>query len=173
MVVLRRTQKLAAALPLSPVSRVSAESTSALGDWYVNRLTVDRRPLLLLVSARGLLPMLIAAREVASLPARLPALVAARLRRLGVPPAVVQAEIASMQPVLVGPTADRSVVGIMVDFAKSIPYHLDPGAWDETTLPFVEAQLAETPCHASGRSEDVVFPERKAPELLLARWGAG
>jgi hypothetical protein len=171
MVVLRRTQKLAAALPISVPA--PPDSTTALGDWYVNRLTVDRRPLLLLASTRSLLPMLIPARDVASLPARLPDLVATRLRRLGIPLSVVQAEIASMRPVQVGATADRSVVGIMVDFAKSVPFHLDPGAWDDTTLPFVEAQLAETPCHASGRSEDVIFPDRKAPELLLARWGAG
>ena len=171
MVVLRRTQKLAAALPIS--TPVSADSTTALGDWYVNRLTVDKRPLLLLVSARSLLPLLIPARDVASLPDRLPDLVAARLRRLGIPPAVVHAEIASIRPVRVGPTADRSVVGIMVDFAKGVPFHLEVGAWDDTTLPFVEAQLAETPCHASGRFEDVIFPDRKAPELLLARWGAG
>jgi len=171
MVVLRRTQKLAAVLPIS--TPVSADSTTALGDCYVNRLTIHRRPLLLLVSARSLLPMLTPAREVASLPDRLPQLVATRLRRLGIPPSVVQAEVGSMRPVLVGPTADRSVVGIMVDFAKGVPFHLDPGAWDDTTLPSVEAQLAETPCHASGRFEDVIFPERKAPELLLARWGAG
>ena len=171
MVVLRRTQKLAAALPIS--TPLSADSTTALGDWYVNRLTVDKRPLLLLVSERSLLPLLIPARDVASLPDRLPDLVAARLRRLGIPPSVVHAEIASMRPVRVGPTANRSVVGIMVDFAKGVPFHLEVGAWDDTTLPFVEAQLAETPCHAGGRFEDVIFPDRKAPELLLARWGAG
>lgn len=171
MVVLRRTQKLAKALPVS--APASAESTTALGDWYVNRLTVDRRPLLLLVSARGLLPMLLPAREVSGLPERLPEVVATRLRRLGVDPAVASAEVAAMRPVLVAPTVDRSVVGIMVDFAKSVPFALRRGAWDETTLPFAEARLAETPCHASGRSEDVVFPDRTAPELLLARWGAG
>ena len=78
-----------------------------------------------------------------------------------------------MPPVEVDATIDRSVVGIMVDFAKSVPYHLEPGAWDESTLVFVEARLAETPCHAGRRFEDVVFPDRKAPQLLLARWGAG
>jgi hypothetical protein len=171
MVVLRRTQKLAKALSLS--ASASAQSETALGDWYVNRLTVDRRPLLLLVSARGLLPMLIPAREVSTLPDRLPDVVGKRLRRLGVDPAIVSAEVAAMQPVAVAPTVDRSVVGIMVDFAKSVPFHLEPGAWDETTLPFVEGRLAETPCHATRPFEEVVFPERKAPELLLARWGAG
>jgi len=168
MVVLRRTQKLSSALPAS--ASPSARSDTALGDWYVKRLTVDRRPLLLLVSANGLLPMLIPAREVSRLPARLAELVAARLRRLGVAPTIASAEVASMTPVVVAPTADRSVVGIMVDFAKAVPFYLK-GNWDESTLPLVEARLAETPCHAGRRFEDVVFPARHAPERLLARWG--
>src|SRR3972149_6891191 len=53
MVVLRATQKLAKVLP--PSADAAAESDTALGDWYVNRLIVDRQPLLLLVSARSLL----------------------------------------------------------------------------------------------------------------------
>jgi hypothetical protein len=171
MVVLRRTRKLERLLPLSATR--APQSDAALGDWYVNRLTVDRRPLLLLVSSHGLLPALVSARDVRSLPDRLPDIVSLRLRRLAVAPSLVSAEVAAMEPVVVGPTVDRSVIGIMVDFAKSIPFHLEPGAWDETTLPFVEERLAETPCHAGRRFEDVVFPERKASELLLARWGAG
>jgi hypothetical protein len=95
------------------------------------------------------------------------------LRRLGVGMAVAAAEVAAMEPVIVGPTVDRSVVGILVDFAKAVPFYVAPGAWDDSTLAFVEARLAETPCHAGGRLEDVVFPHRKASELLLARWGAG
>ena len=46
MVVLRRTQKLSAALPLSEGHE--RHSDGALGDWFVNRVVVDRRPLLLL-----------------------------------------------------------------------------------------------------------------------------
>lgn len=169
MVVLRRTRKLASALPAC--GPASSRSDTALGDWYVNRLSVDRRPLLLLVSSSGLLPVVLPARDVANLPGRLSDVVAARLRRLGIASFIVEAEVAAMQPVTVGPTVDRSVVGIMVDFAKSVPYYLERGAWDETTLAFVEARLAETPCHAGRRYEDVVFPDHKAPELLLARWG--
>jgi hypothetical protein len=172
MVMLRRTQKLIRALPTS-AAPPSAQSDTALGDWYVNRLTVDRRPLLLLVSARGLLPALIPARDVSDLPDRLPDVVAARLRRLGVGPLAAAAEAAAMVPVIVAPTVDRSVVGIMVDFAKALPYYLESGAWNESTLPLVEARLAKTPCHAGRRFEQVVFPERDAPRLLMARWGAG
>jgi hypothetical protein len=168
MVVLRRTQKLARSLPASRSTPLPSDT--ALGDWYVNRLSIDRRPLLLLVSSRGLLSVLIPARKVATLPERLPEVVDSRLRRLGIPQSVVQAEVAAMESVTVAATEDRSVVGIMVDFAKSIPYYLDAGAWDDSSLPFVEARLAETPCHASRRFEEVVFPKRKASELLCARW---
>jgi hypothetical protein len=170
MVVLRRTQRLAAALPASIEAGEAAESETALGDWYVNRLVVDRRPLLLLVSARGLLPMVVPARNVSSLPGRLPELVGARLRRLGVPPPLIAAEVAAMAPVGVGRTADRSVVGVMVDFAKHVPFYLDVGGWDDSTLPFVEAKLAQTPLFVTGRDEDVVFPDQTVPELLRSRW---
>jgi hypothetical protein len=171
MVVLRRVQKLAGSLPGRATT--TAPPDTALGDWYVSRIVVDRRPLLLLVDAYALLPMLVPAREVSRLPGRLPQLVAGRLRRLGVPEPVIAAETAAMDPVLVGPTADRSVVGTLVDFTKAVPHYLMPGAWDDTVLPFLEARLAQTPCRATRRFEDVIFPDRKAPALLLARWGAG
>lgn len=171
MVILRRTRKLQTALPLS--DHPSPQSHTALGDWYVNRLTVDRRPLLLLVSALGLLPILVPARDVATLPTRLSDIVAARLKRLGVAGAVVQAEVRAMAPVVVDRTVDRSVVGIMVDFAKAVPFYLEGGSWDDSTLPFAEARLAETPCHSGRRFDEVVFPNRDAPRLLAARWGAG
>lgn len=171
MVVLRRTQKLAIPLPLTV--KPEARSDTALGDWYVNRVVVDRRPLLLLISAHALLPIVLPARDVAGLPDRLADVVAARLRRLSIPPELIQAETAAMNPVIIAPTIDRSVLGILVDFAKAIPFYLDRGSWDETTLPFVEARLGETPCHAGRRFAEVVFPNRDASQLIAARWGAG
>lgn len=168
MVILRPTQKLRRALPTG--ADVDAESDTALGDWYVNRLVVDRRPLLLLVSSQGLLPLLTPARDVGALPAKLPSLVAAALRRLDVADAIVAQEVAAMSPVIIAPTRDRSVRGIMVDTAKSVPYHLERGQWDELTLPFVEARLAQTPWHAGKRGSEVVFPSRDVPRLLDARW---
>lgn len=171
MVVLRRTRKLASALPAS--ASPSVPSDTALGDWYVNRITIHRRPLLLLVSARGLLPVLLPARDVSSLPERLSEVVAARMQRLGVASPVIRAEVAAMTPVVTAPTIDRSVLGIMVDFAKLLPFYLDRGARDESSLVVAEAKLAENPCHAGRQFKDVVFPNRKAPELLLAHWQAG
>lgn len=168
MVILRPTRKLNSLLPATEV--IPTSSDTALGDWYVNRVVVDRQPLLLLVSSTSLLPMLIPARNVRGLPARLAALVEARLRRCGLDDRTIAAETLAMASVAVGPTVDRSVLGIMVDFAKAVPYHLEPGQWGETTLRIVEERLAATPCHAALSWDRVIFPEKKAPEVLRAKW---
>ena len=165
--MLRATRKVLRFLPASPTGSLEP-SGNALGDWYVNRLVIDRQPILLMLSARTLLPILAPARELRTLPARLPDIVGARLRRMGIPRAIVEAEIAAMVPVFVAPTLDRAVVGYLVDFAKSVAVCLPINGWDETTLPFVEARLAKTPCHLG---KEWIFPDRAAPELLVARWG--
>jgi hypothetical protein len=152
MVILRATQKLLHNWP--ELGSGAGLSDTALGDWYLNRLVVDRQPLLIMVSSRSLLSILAPARDVRALPTRLPNLVADRLRRLGVPEWLAKAESAAMNPVVIARTQDRSILGTMVDFAKMIPGYLPIGGWDQTTLPFVEARLAETPCRASGRLEE-------------------
>ena len=167
MVILRPTKKLRSALPTTDVS---AQSDTALGDWYVNRVVVDRQPLLLLVSSTSLLSLVLPARDVRSLPRRLGALVASRLQRLGIGFDTIEAEVQAMHPVAVAPTVDRSVLGIAVDFAKAIPYYFVSTYRGAPGLAGLEDWLAETPCHAALSHERVVFPNRKAPELLLAKW---
>ena len=168
MVVLRATRKLLTSLPVTTPPQT--RSDTALGDWYVNRLVVDRRPLLLLVSVSSLLPIVVPARDVRRLPDYLAGLVAARLTRLGIAPRTIALETRAMSPVTIGATVDRSVVGIMVDFAKCLPFYLDPGRCDDRMLPVVEDKLAETPCYAGRSSAHTVFPVVKAPEMLRAKW---
>lgn len=170
-VTLRRTQKLASVLPAT-IATPPAPDT-ALGDWYANRLVVDRKPLLLLLSSRALLAILLPARDLRTLPSRLGQVVAQRLRRLGIEKQVIEAEVAAMGHVHVSKTSDRSVVGIMVDFANMIPYHLDRGVWNESTLPFVEAKLARVPCYSSRSGKQTVFPDVATRTVLAERWGAG
>jgi hypothetical protein len=114
--------------------------------------------------------MLVPARDVRTLPDRLAGLVAGRLGRCGVDHQTIQAETQAMAWVAVGPTVDRSVLGIMVDFAKAVPYYLQPTPWTEAALRTVEERLAETPCHANKSSEQVIFPGQKAVDLLRAKW---
>ena len=78
-----------------------------------------------------------------------------------------------MSPIRIAKTTDRSVVGILVDFAFMIPYYLANGPWDETTLPFIEAKLAKNPCFAGRPGNQTVFPEQATPALLASRWDAG
>jgi hypothetical protein len=169
-VVLRPTRKLRPQLPLT--TGAPALSDTALGDWYVNRIVVNRQPLLLLVSSKALLALLVVARDVRGLPLRLADLVASRLSRLGVAAAAIESETQAMTPVVVSPTLDRSILGILVDFAKSVPYYLENVRIAEQTLRTAEDRLAKTPCRSRLNLGQVIFPEAKAPELLLAKWGA-
>ncbi len=171
MVILRPTQKLKGLLPAGRLA--TSGSDTALGDWYVSRFVVDRRPLLILVSSLRLLPLLVPARDVRILPVRLRSLVEVRLTRLGTGVAGIKAEIAAMADVVIGQTLDRSVLGIMADFVKSVPFMLEAEQWGESALFAIENRLAETPCFAGRSFEKTVFPDKKAPELIPAKWGAG
>jgi hypothetical protein len=147
MVVLRATHKV---LKMMPQTASSAEaSDTALGDWYVHRIVVDRKPLLLFVSSESLLAILTPARDVKTLPGRFPGIVADRLGRPAVDRDLVDAEAAAMSTVRVGRTRDRSVLGQMVDFAKAIPYYLPVDGWDASDLRATEERLGETPCRVS------------------------
>jgi hypothetical protein len=154
---------------LLPAASVSSPSDTALGDWYVNRIVVDRKPLLLLVSAAALFPIVLPARGVRFLPSRLATILATQLDRLGIEPGIIGAECEAMNPVVVAPTADRSVLGIMVDFAKAMTCY-SGDLRTQQGLDDLADWLAETPCHAAQRDERVVFPNRKAAELLRAKW---
>jgi hypothetical protein len=117
MVSLRATRKALKGLQRHDTC---CDSDTALGDWYVNRLVVNRKPLLLLVSSRSLLAIVTWARDLRTLPNRLSRLVEDRLRRLLVPEAIVRSDVAVMDQVCVRPTASRSILGSMVDFAYMI-----------------------------------------------------
>lgn len=168
MVRLRATAKVLRSLTRSEPT--DAPSDTALGDWYANRIVVDRIPILLLISSATLLPLLLRARGVRSLPDALPEIVGTRLHRLGVPGAVIDAEIAAMHPVRVAKTLDRSVLGVLVDFGKLLPHYL-PQGWNEGDFIDAEARLETTPCYCSRPSDEVVFPDRDARSALLNRWG--
>ena len=171
MVILRPTTKLRKHLPVGAVD--GARSDTALGDWYVNRVVVDRRPLLLLVSSASLLAVLVPARNVRELPARIADTVGQRLGRLGVPRRLIDAELHAMAPIRLAKTENRSVLGIMVDFAKMLPHSLHPDLSDHSHLMDTEEFLWGNPCFAGKSAEEVVFPRKKAPDLLRQRWDAG
>ena len=167
-VLLRATQKVLR--NLSPPSAVESPEDTALGDWYATRVVVDRVPILIVISSRSLLALLMRAKDTRSLPDRLPDLVRVRLRRLGLPSDLIEAECQAMDPVSVAKTADRSVLGILVDFGKLLP-HLLPDPWNEGDFIDVEARLGEMPCFAGRRLGESIFPADETKRLLNERWG--
>lgn len=148
-------------------------STTALGDWCINRVVVDRRPLLLMVSSTSRLPMVTAARDVKSLPQRLTRILEERLRRLSVPFDYVSREVEAASIVVVSKAIDRSVTGQMVDFAKMLPSYLPELQWNEEDVKFAEDQLEKSPCLASHRFDEVIFPREAAIQLLERKWCHG
>ena len=168
MVIIRPTKKLHSQLP---IREVSGTSDTALGDWYVNRVVVARQPLPLLVSSTSLLPMVVPARDVRALPERLPSIVEARLQQLGVHADIIAAELRSMTPGVPAATIDRSILGTLNDFAQAIPYYFDAISRGPKSLSGLEAWLAQTPCHSGSIGDRVVFPDRKAPDVLRTKYG--
>jgi len=169
MVILRATQKVLRSLP--ETAGDGETSDTALGDWYLNRIIVDRQPLILLVSSKSRLSMLTPARDVKSLPDRIGEMLFVRLQRLGVDPQLVQAEVGAMDVARVGRTCDRSITGQLVDFAKAIPYYIPVGtAADGARLRLAEDKLAHTPCLCGRSKAETIWPDRDSARLLAERW---
>ena len=168
LVILRATQKVLKSLEKSAADEETSDT--ALGDWYVNRTVVDHKPLLLFVSSRSLLAMVTRAQKVKLLPEHFPDRLSKRLERLDVDSAVIDSEVEATQPVRVGRTRDRSVMGTMVDFAKVLPFYLPEDGWDDRDLFLAELKLAQTPCRCGPSFDEAIWPVEHAVRLLEERW---
>ena len=161
MTTLRCTRRLTRGLTLTPGAD-NLEATNKLGDWYASALNVGRQRLVLCVSERSLLSVVLPARGLRQLPSRLPDAVRSVLDRLGVPREVADVEIASMLPISVGLTRNRSVVGSMVDLGRQAESILAPST-PHAPVADVELALAAVPCL---QLKPHVFPFRAVGVLL-------
>jgi len=115
MLVLRGTKKLRHRIKSAAVGAQDT-STTVLGDWFATAL-FWRPQVVLLVNERTLLPVFVPLAPAATLIERIPEAIAAVLHRHGVDDAFVEAELAAMGEIRIGPTNNRSVVGVMNEFA--------------------------------------------------------
>ena len=115
MLVLRGTKKLRDRVKGAPAAG-GDESTTALGDWFANAL-FWRPQVALLVNGRTLLPVFMELAPATTLLDRASAAIEAVLRRHGVDDPFLAAERDAMSEVRVAPTNDRSVLGVMNEFA--------------------------------------------------------
>lgn len=129
MIALRCTRKLLTRIGRAPSAsdEIPPPGTTVLGDWYATAFVVARRPLVLAVAERTLCPVVLPLREARTLVPRWCEAVGRKLRALGVAAAQIEAELAAMADVALGPAsyrvpAARRVVGVLTDMV----YHCEP-----------------------------------------------
>jgi hypothetical protein len=110
----------------------------------------------LLVNATTRLPVVIAARDLSTLPVRFAAGLSAMLTTLQIPAGIIAAEVREVREVTFTTTASRSVLGTMNDYAIFIEaaFHHEVGMG----LHRLSVKLADTPVGPLGydRPRDVV-----------------
>ena len=163
MLIVRATKKL---LRLAGPSTAPDDDrgTTSLGPWYATVLFWRPR-VVLLVNETTLLPVLLPLAPAATLlTGRIAEQISTVLTALDAPAAIVDQERQHMQTAQLGATANRSVVGVMTDFARLAEFHRD----DDPTVDLVAlaVQLAATPCSPLyGRN---VSPDRELAATLQA-----
>ncbi len=115
VLVIRGTKKLRDRVK-GQIAGGDDRSTTVLGDWFATAL-FWRPQVALLVNRRTLLPVFVPLAPAATLTARVPAAIAGALRAHGASEAFIDAELAAMSDVCIAPTDDRSVLGVMNEFA--------------------------------------------------------
>jgi hypothetical protein len=124
MVTLRCTQKLLRRVGV-PAKIETSPPTTVLGDWYATLVHARPHQLVVCMNERTLLVVLVPARESSSLGTRFREAVTAQLRRLGVPPAAIEAEARAMSELAFGPTASRSLLGCLREAVFALSLELD------------------------------------------------
>jgi hypothetical protein len=142
MMTLRCTQRALNWFKLSP-QKSELPATTTLGDWYANLLFTRHQRLLMCTSEKSLLCVLIPIKQLPNLEAGFVRAVREHLLRIGAPEKLVEAEIAQMNPIIIGKTNNRSVLGSMRDFTIGAKAHFEYGGKD---VKETEKMLAETIC---------------------------
>ena len=162
MLVVRGTKKLRDRLRGAPPLG-DEESTTALGDWFATAL-FWRPQVALLVNERTLLPVYVPLAPAGSLLDRVPEAIASVLRLHGVDEAFVAGELEGMSEIRLGPTNNRSVVGMLNEFAFLGETHWKHGITDD--LDALSVRLASTPCSP-------LYPRHISPDRELAALVSG
>ncbi|MGQ0825473.1 MAG: plasmid pRiA4b ORF-3 family protein [Actinomycetota bacterium] len=152
MLVVRGTKKLRDRLKGAPAADRDV-STTSLGDWFATAL-FWRPQVALLVNQRTLLPVFVELAPAATLLDRVPGAIETVLRRHGVDKAFLVAEQDAMSEVRIAPTNDRSVVGVMNEFAFHAEYLWKEGPRDLQALSLRMSSLILGPLHDRSGSPD-------------------
>ncbi len=159
MLVVRGTKNLRDRVK-GPVAEEGDVSTGVLGDWFATAM-FWRPQVALVVNARTFLPAFMPLAPAGKLLDRLPDEIARILALHGVDLTTIDTERAEMADVRIAPTNDRSVVGVMTEFAF-LGEHFFEG--DLTALSLRMASTPVGPLRSSHR-----FPDHALAALLADR----
>jgi hypothetical protein len=160
MLIVRATKKLLERV--GPPTLGEGEcGTTLLGPWYATAL-FWKPQVVLLVNEPTLLPVLMPLAPAATVLGRIGEQVAAVLAGHGAPAAILAQEQRRMRECRIAKTANRSVVGIMNEFARLAALYRDDNPRQD--LAGIAAQLATTPC--SPLYSQNVSPDRELAALL-------
>jgi len=140
---------------------VPEPASTHLGNWYATAL-LWKPQMALMVNERTLLPVLLPLAPAASVGRRFPEALKGLLKALDLPAEFIESEIEGMGDPVYSKTANRSVVGVMNEFA-----FLGEGYRDRNGLidPLaISLKLAQTPC--SPLYKGAVFPDRAVRDLV-------
>ena len=157
MLVLRCTQRLLRRIGTADGD--PPQSTTALGDWFAQPLSVGHQRFVLLASEHSRLPILMPARDVKHLAANLPEALAEMLYRLDVPAAAVEREVAAASDIVIAATNNRSVLGTLNDYSNMLKWTLPNRPYDD--LMDTALWLADTPVRPIDG-----FPDKVTRRLL-------
>lgn len=162
VLIVRATKKLLH-LAGPSTARDDDRGTTLLGPWYATVLFWRPR-IVLLVNEAALLPVLLPLAPAATLTGRIAEEISAVLTAHQAPVRFIDQERRHMQTVELGVTANRSVVGVMTEFARLAEIH----HYDDPTVDLVElaVRLAATPC--SPLYSRNVTPDRELTATLQA-----
>ena len=141
MLVLRCTQKLLRKVGKPEPS--PPQSTTVLGDWFAQPLSVGHQRFILLASENSRLPILMPAKDVKNLPRHFPEALAEMLFALGIPAAAVEREVETADDIVIAATNNRSILGTLNDYANMLKWTLP----NRPNTPLIETALwlADTP----------------------------
>jgi hypothetical protein len=160
VLIVRATQKLLDRIG-PPDLGEGEQSTTLMGQWYATAM-FWKPQVALFVNEPILLPVLMPLAPAATLLARFPQQAAAVFAAHGTPQAIIDEELQQMRDRRLAKTANRSVVGIMNEFAfLAEAYRGDTPALDLLAL---AVRLAATPCGPLYNKH--VSPDRELAALL-------
>jgi hypothetical protein len=146
---------------IGPEIDLPCHPSTRLGNWYATAL-FWKPQMALMVNERTLLPVMLPLAPAASLAKRFPSALEGLLTALSLPARFIEPEIGSMADVRYAKTANRSVLGVMNEFAFLAEGYRDRnGLIDPLAL---SLELAQTPCGPLYKG--AVFPERAVRELV-------